>query len=338
MNAGFHPKITSESVSSSGADLARLFLLPCLFFLFLSVFSFCFSALPAHWNLLLEIILACTAVWLSINKINRLAESVRKTVYVILFSLSAADSFQFFVPAAKSLFWLILPFHIGFAICRLFSAPAAKTTVLASAAAGTLLAFSVYSGWQLQTYARFELLYIGRHVHSSAVRELFWLCGLSFLLSAGFFAFFSYFLDKDFSDTYATAVQVIIVKEGSEIKTADDLEGKKIGVQENTTGDIYVTGDFGEESVKRYSKGNDAVAALSAGIIDAVVIDNEPAKNYVAANDGLKVLDTSYADEEYAIAIRKDNTDLKDKINAALAELKADGTLDSIVAKYIPEN
>ena len=142
----------------------------------------------------------------------------------------------------------------------------------------------------------------------------------------------------DFSDTYATAVQVIIVKEGSEIKTADDLEGKKIGVQENTTGDIYVTGDFGEESVKRYSKGNDAVAALSAGIIDAVVIDNEPAKNYVAANDGLKVLDTSYADEEYAIAIRKDNTDLKDKNNAALAELKADGTLDSIVAKYIPEN
>lgn len=203
MNAGFHPKITSESVSSSGADLARLFLLPCLFFLFLSVFSFCFSALPAHWNLLLEIILACTAVWLSISKINRLAESVRKTVYVILFSLSAADSFQFFVPAAKSLFWLILPFLIGFAICRLFSAPAAKTTVLASAAAGTLLAFSVYSGWQLQTYARFELLYIGRHVHSSAVRELFWLCGLSFLLSAGFFAFFSYFLDKDFSDTYA---------------------------------------------------------------------------------------------------------------------------------------
>ena len=142
----------------------------------------------------------------------------------------------------------------------------------------------------------------------------------------------------DFSDTYATAVQVIIVKEDSEIKSADDLEGKKIGVQENTTGDIYVTADFGEESVKRYSKGNDAVAALSAGIVDAVIIDNEPAKNYVAANEGLKVLDTSYADEEYAIAVSKDNTELKEKINAALAELKEDGTLDSIVEKYIPED
>lgn len=142
----------------------------------------------------------------------------------------------------------------------------------------------------------------------------------------------------DFSDTYATAVQVIIVKEDSEIKSADDLEGKKIGVQENTTGDIYVTDDFGEESVKRYSKGNDAVAALSAGIVDAVIIDNEPAKNYVAANEGLKVLDTSYADEEYAIAVSKDNTELKEKINAALAELKEDGTLDSIVEKYIPED
>ena len=203
MNAGFRQKITSESISSSGADLVQLFLLPCLFFFFLSLFSVCFSALPAHWNLPLEFILACTAVWLSINKINQLADSVRKTVYVILFSLSAADSFQFFVPATKSLFWLILPFLIGFAICRLFSAHAEKTTVLASAALGTLLAFSVYAGWQLQTYARFELLYIGRHAHYSAVRELFWFCGLSFLLSAGFFAFFSYFLNQDPSDTYA---------------------------------------------------------------------------------------------------------------------------------------
>ena len=136
----------------------------------------------------------------------------------------------------------------------------------------------------------------------------------------------------DFSDTYATAVQVIIVKEDSEIKSADDLEGKKIGVQENTTGDIYVTADFGEESVKRYSKGNDAVAALSAGIVDAVIIDNEPAKNYVAANEGLKVLDTSYADEEYAIAVSKDNTELKEKINAALAELKEER--ESLVSEY----
>ncbi len=142
----------------------------------------------------------------------------------------------------------------------------------------------------------------------------------------------------DFSDTYATAVQSVIVKEDSEIAAVEDLEGKKIGVQESTTGDIYATDDFGDENVKRFSKGNDAVAALSAGIVDAVIIDNEPAKNYVAANEGLKILDTSYAEEEYAIAISKDNTELKDKINAALAELKADGTLDAIVAKYIPEN
>jgi len=142
----------------------------------------------------------------------------------------------------------------------------------------------------------------------------------------------------DFSDTYATAVQSIIVREDSEISSVDDLQGKTIGVQESTTGDFYATDDFGEENVKRFSKGNDAVAALASGIIDAVIIDNEPAKNYVVANEGLKVLDTTYAEEEYAIAINKDNTELKDKINAVLAELKADGTLDAIVAKYIPEN
>ncbi len=142
----------------------------------------------------------------------------------------------------------------------------------------------------------------------------------------------------DFSDTYATAVQVIIVKEGSEIISVDDLEGKKIGVQENTTGDIYASEGFGEENIKRYSKGNDAVAALSAGIIDAVIIDNEPAKSYVKANEGLVILESTYADEEYAIAVSKDNTELKENINKALGELKADGTLDSIIKKYIPED
>ena len=142
----------------------------------------------------------------------------------------------------------------------------------------------------------------------------------------------------DFSDTYATAVQVVIVKEGSEIQSVDDLKDKKIGVQENTTGDIYASEDFGEEKIKRYSKGNDAVAALAAGIIDAVIIDNEPAKSYVAANEGLAILETSYADEEYAIGISKENTELKEKINKALGELKADGTLDTIIKKYIPEN
>lgn len=140
----------------------------------------------------------------------------------------------------------------------------------------------------------------------------------------------------DFSDSYATAVQVIIVKDGSEIASADDLKGKKVGVQENTTGDIYASDDLGEDSVKRYNKGNDAVAALVSGVVDAVIIDNEPAKSFVAANEGLKILDTSYADEQYAIAVSKDNAGLTAAINNALSELKADGTLDSIVNKYIP--
>lgn len=142
-------------------------------------------------------------------------------------------------------------------------------------------------------------------------------------------------LSVDFSDPYATGVQVVIVKEGSDITSPDDLSGKKIGVQENTTGDIYATDDFGDESVKRYSKGNDAVAALSSGIVDAVIIDNEPAKSFVEANNGLAILETAYADEDYAIAINKDNSELKEKINTALSELKADGTLDSIIDKYI---
>lgn len=142
-------------------------------------------------------------------------------------------------------------------------------------------------------------------------------------------------LSVDFSDSYAQGVQVVIIKEGSDIKTPDDLSGKKIGVQENTTGDIYATDDFGDESVKRYSKGNDAVAALSSGIVDAVIIDNEPAKSFVEANEGLTILETAYAEEDYAIAISKDNSELKDKINTALSELKADGTIDSIVDKYI---
>jgi len=141
----------------------------------------------------------------------------------------------------------------------------------------------------------------------------------------------------NFSDTYATGVQVVIVTEDSDIASIDDLSnGKKIGVQLSTTGDIYCSGDFGEENVEKYNKGNDAVMALKAGKVDAVVIDNEPAKSYVAANEGLKILDTEYVTEEYAAALNKDNTALLDAINGALAELKADGTLDAIISKYIP--
>ncbi len=139
----------------------------------------------------------------------------------------------------------------------------------------------------------------------------------------------------DFSDSYSTGVQVIIVKEGSDIKSTDDLKGKKIGVQSGTTGDSYCTTDFGQENVKQFSNGSLAVAALANGQVDCVVIDNEPAKNYVAANTGLKILDTEYVTEDYAIAVSKDNPDLLKKINTALKELKEAGKIDEIVGKYI---
>lgn len=139
----------------------------------------------------------------------------------------------------------------------------------------------------------------------------------------------------DFSDSYATGIQSVIVKEDSTIAKIDDLKGKKIGVQLSTTGDIYATDDFGKDSVVQYNKGNDAVMALTQGQVDAVIIDNEPAKSYVAANKGLKILDTEYATENYAACIAKDNAGLTKAVNKALAELKADGTLQKIVDKYI---
>lgn len=140
----------------------------------------------------------------------------------------------------------------------------------------------------------------------------------------------------DFSDSYATGIQVIIVPEGSEIATVDDLEGHTIGVQSGTTGDIYCTGDYGQENVKQFANGALAVAALVNGQVDCVVIDNEPAKNFVEANEGLVILDTEYAVEDYAIAVSKDNTELLEQINAAMKALKEDGTIDSIIEKYIP--
>lgn len=146
----------------------------------------------------------------------------------------------------------------------------------------------------------------------------------------------------NFSDSYATGIQAVIVKSDSEIKSVDDLlaEGATYvaGVQEATTGDIYCTGDLGEDRVKRYKKGADAVEALKTGKVDCVVIDNEPAKAFVAANEdaGLVILDTSYAVEDYAIAVAPENTELLEKINAALKELTEDGTIAEIIAKYIP--
>ncbi len=141
--------------------------------------------------------------------------------------------------------------------------------------------------------------------------------------------------EVDFSSSYATGVQSVIVKENSEIADLDGLDGKKIGVQLGTTGDIYATDDYGKENVIEYGKGADAVIALNGGDVDAVIIDNEPAKAFVAENEGLKILETSYAIEDYAIAVSKDNKDLLDKINKALEKLTADGTIDAIIAEYI---
>lgn len=148
----------------------------------------------------------------------------------------------------------------------------------------------------------------------------------------------------NFTDSYATGVQVVIVKEDSAIKSIDDLKGDgsmKFGVQQDTTGDIYASntvekGGYGEENVVRYKTGPDAVAALKSGKVDAVIIDNEPAKSYVSVNEGLTILDGEWVVENYAIAIAKENTDLLEKVNTALKELTDDGTVKSIIDKYIP--
>lgn len=121
----------------------------------------------------------------------------------------------------------------------------------------------------------------------------------------------------------------------------DDLPGKKIGVQTGTTGDIYATDYEGDEAgtvVERYNKGVDAVMSLKQGKIDCVIIDNEPAKVFVSENDDLKILDEPFAEEEYAICVDKSNSELKDKINQALTDLKADGTLDEIIGHWIGDS
>jgi len=143
----------------------------------------------------------------------------------------------------------------------------------------------------------------------------------------------------NFTSSYANGIQSIIVKEDSPITSVDSLyeEGVtyKVGVQLGTTGDTYSSDDFGAERVIQYSTANEAVLALAGGSVDCVIIDNEPAKALVAENEGLKILDTSYADEDYAICVAKENTELLDSLNAAIDELTADGTIDAIVSKYI---
>ena len=146
----------------------------------------------------------------------------------------------------------------------------------------------------------------------------------------------------EFSNTYANGVQVVIVKEDSPIETVDDLaNASMIGCQADTTGYIYCSdtpenGGYGEDHVTAYDNGALAVMALVNGQVDAVVIDNAPAQEFVAANPGLKILDTEFANEDYAIGFAKGNTALKDAVNTALEELIADGTVQSIVDKYIP--
>ena len=149
--------------------------------------------------------------------------------------------------------------------------------------------------------------------------------------------------EVDFTVSYATGVQVIIVAEGSKITSVDDLfadgANYKIGVQRNTTGDLYTTWDLedaGKATIERYSKGADAVQALKTGKVDCVVIDNEPAKAFVDAVDGLKILETEYIQEQYAAAMNKNNKELYEAVNKALQELIADGTVQRIINKYIP--
>ena len=142
-------------------------------------------------------------------------------------------------------------------------------------------------------------------------------------------------LVMDFSDSYATGIQSIIVPEDSDIASADDLAGHMIGCQRGTTGYIYCSDDFGDESVTAYDSGLTAVQALVNGQVDCVVIDNAPAQEFVAANPGLKILDTSYVEEEYAIGMGKGNTAMLEAVNGALADLKEDGTIQAIVDKYI---
>ncbi len=138
----------------------------------------------------------------------------------------------------------------------------------------------------------------------------------------------------NFSDSYATGVQVIIVPEGSDV-TIDNLGEKMIGTQRATTGYIYASGDYGDDHVTAYDNGASAVQALMNGQVDCVIIDSAPAEAFVAANAGLTILDTEYVTENYAIGMNKDNTALLDAVNAALAELIADGSVQAIVDKYI---
>lgn len=143
----------------------------------------------------------------------------------------------------------------------------------------------------------------------------------------------------NFTDSYATGVQVVIVREGSDV-TMDNLGEKMIGTQRGTTGYIYASdslenGGYGEDHVIAYDNGITAVQALLNGQVDCVIIDSAPAQSFVASNAGLAILEGEWVQEEYAIGIAKDNLVLLDAVNQAIAALKADGTIQQIIDKYI---
>ena len=149
-------------------------------------------------------------------------------------------------------------------------------------------------------------------------------------------------LVMNFSDSYATGVQSVIVKEGSDV-TMDNLGDKMIGCQRGTTGYIYASdsvenGGYGEDHVTAYDNGASAVQALLNGQVDCVIIDNAPAQAFVDANPGLTTLDGAWVEEHYAIGLNKENTALLEAVNNALAELTADGTIQGILDKYISAN
>ena len=146
-------------------------------------------------------------------------------------------------------------------------------------------------------------------------------------------------LVMDFSNSYATGVQVVIVKEGSDV-TMDNLGEKRIGCQRGTTGYIYASdtpenGGYGEDHVTAYDNGASAVQALKNNQVDCVIIDKAPAQEYVKANPGLTLLEGNWVEEQYAIGLPKGNTELVKAVNDALAELIADGTVQKIIDKYI---
>lgn len=138
----------------------------------------------------------------------------------------------------------------------------------------------------------------------------------------------------DFTEAYGIGKQAIVVKEGSEITGQDGLVGKRIGVQEGTTGDIYATDEYGGGNIQRFAWGTDALQAIFEGEIDAAILDEQTARFLTEENDKLEVLETAYVEEEYAFAVKKGNEELCGRINEALSELKTDGTLDTIMAKY----